>query len=125
MAKKQRGYHPQKQTKPKVPNSVKQKVAQRVKELVDSTLKPQYVKPPPGEPQFNYLVDIRGDGIEDSQLTTPELANGEKWEGVVSLVPRSLGDDQKVEFWLYKAGEAEPCLEEPLYIYFDVIKTPS
>ncbi len=75
--------------------------------------------------ELGYLVDITGNGIEDSQLSTPELVDGEKWEGVVSLVPRSSGDNQKVEFWLYKAGEAEPYLEEPLYIYFDVIEKPS
>lgn len=74
---------------------------------------------------LGYLVDITGNGIEDSQLSTPELVDGEKWEGVVSLVARSSGDNQKVEFWLYKAGEAEPYLEKPLYIYFDVIETPS
>ncbi len=42
----------------KVPNGVKQEVEQKANELVESTLKPQYVKPPPAEPQFNYLVDI-------------------------------------------------------------------
>ncbi len=59
MAKKQWGYSPQKkQSTTKVPDSVKQEVEQKAKELVDATLKPQYVKPPPKEPQFNYLVDI-------------------------------------------------------------------
>ncbi len=59
MAKKQWGYNPRKkQSTSKVPDRVKQEVEQKAKEIVDSTLKPQYVKPPPEEPQFNYLVDI-------------------------------------------------------------------
>ncbi len=68
----------------------------------------------------SYLVDIRINGIENSQVSTEELANGEKWEEIVSFIPQSSGAGQKVEFWLYRTGEAEPCLEKPLYLYLDV-----
>jgi uncharacterized membrane protein len=74
--------------------------------------------------EMSYLVDIAGSDIEDSQLITPELTDGEKWEGVVSLLPRTTGDQQKVEFRLYKAGQAEP-YQEPLYIYFNVVEAPA
>jgi hypothetical protein len=33
-------------------------VHRRAQELIDSTLKPRYIQPPPRKPQFNYLVDI-------------------------------------------------------------------
>jgi uncharacterized membrane protein len=74
--------------------------------------------------EMSYLVDITGSDIEDSQLITPELADSEKWEGVVSLLPQASGDQQKVEFWLYKAGQTGP-YQEPLYIYFDVVEAPA
>ena len=69
---------------------------------------------------ISYLVDIRVNDIENSQVSTEELANGDRWEEMVSFVPQSSGAGQKVEFWLYRTGEAEPCLEKPLYLYLDV-----
>ena len=44
--------------KPKVPDMVKAEVEIKGAELVDSVLKPKHIKPPPEDPQFNYLVDI-------------------------------------------------------------------
>jgi len=69
---------------------------------------------------ISYLVDIRVNDIENSQVSTEELANGDRWEEMASFVPQSSGAGQKVEFWLYRTGEAEPCLEKPLYLYLDV-----
>jgi uncharacterized membrane protein len=69
---------------------------------------------------LSYMVDIRINGIENSQVSTEELANGDKWQEIVSFIPQSFGVGQKVEFWLYRTGEAEPCLEESLYLYLDV-----
>lgn len=58
MAKKQWVYRPKKQAKAKVPSNVKQEVEKKAQELVNSVLIPQYVKTPPEDYQFNYLVDI-------------------------------------------------------------------
>lgn len=69
---------------------------------------------------LSYMVDIKGDGIENSQVGIGELVNGEKWQELVSFIPQSSGAEQKVEFWLYRSGEAEPYLEKPLYLYLDV-----
>lgn len=69
---------------------------------------------------LSYRVDIKGDGLENSQVGIGELANGEKWQELVSFIPQSSGAEQKVEFWLYRSGEAEPYLEKPLYLYLDV-----
>ncbi len=69
---------------------------------------------------LSYRVDIKGDGIENSQVGIGELVNGEKWQELVSFIPQSSGAEQKVEFWLYRSGEAEPYLEKPLYLYLDV-----
>jgi hypothetical protein len=47
-----------KQSKPKVPDNVRQDVEKKANELVDTFLKPNYVKPPPEDNQFNYVADI-------------------------------------------------------------------
>lgn len=58
-AKKQWVYAPQKQkSATKVPDTVKQKVKEKSDELIELHLKSQYIKPPPENPQFNYIVDI-------------------------------------------------------------------
>lgn len=49
---------PQKSPKPKVPEDVKLEVETKAKELVESFLKPEYIKPPPEDMHFNYIMDI-------------------------------------------------------------------
>ena len=42
----------------RVPESVKEQVAAKANEIIEGTLKPEYLKPPPEKPRFNYVVDI-------------------------------------------------------------------
>ena len=58
MAKKSWGYSPRKQSKAKVPDSLKQMVKAKADELVETVLIPQHVKPPPEDNDFNYLANI-------------------------------------------------------------------
>jgi hypothetical protein len=58
MAKKSWVYSPRKQAVAKVPDNLKQTVKDKADELVNSVLIPQYVKPPPEDYQFNYVVNI-------------------------------------------------------------------
>jgi len=51
-------FRPQKSPKPKVPENVKLEVETKANELVESFLKPEYIKPPPEDMRFNYVVDI-------------------------------------------------------------------
>jgi len=51
-------YSPPKPKKPKVPEHVKQMVTQQANDLIESVLKPKYIKPPPENPHWNYLTDI-------------------------------------------------------------------
>jgi uncharacterized membrane protein len=44
------------------------------------------------------------------------LADKEKWEKQVSFTPTSVGENQKVEFLLYKGGQVEPYLSLRLLI---------
>ncbi len=41
-----------------VPESVKIDVENKANELIESFLKPKYIKPPPEDLQYNYLTDI-------------------------------------------------------------------
>jgi hypothetical protein len=46
------------QSRKPVPADIQHQVQHRAQELIDSTLKPRYIQPPPQKPRFNYLVDI-------------------------------------------------------------------
>jgi hypothetical protein len=50
--------HPEKSPKPMVPDNVKAEVETKANELVESFLKPEYIKSPPEDMRFNYAVDI-------------------------------------------------------------------
>ena len=66
----------------------------------------------------NYLVEVRVDGARDNQMGPLELGHDERREEPVSFTPDRAGDDQKVEFLLYKDGEGEPYLK--LHLWVDV-----
>ncbi|MFC2067343.1 DUF1616 domain-containing protein [Chloroflexota bacterium] len=66
-----------------------------------------------------YQLDVKIDGIKSGELTEVVLAHGERWEGEVEFAPKMAGLDQKLEFLLYKDGEAVPHLE-PLRLWLDV-----
>ncbi len=51
-------FRPPKPPKPKVPENIKIEVEIKAKELIESFLKPNYIKPPPKDIRFNYIVDI-------------------------------------------------------------------
>ena len=70
----------------------------------------------------SYRVDITGYSIDNKEMRIDELAHGEKFQEMVSLVPQFAGEEQEVEFWLYKNGELEPYFPDPLRLYIDVIE---
>ena len=67
---------------------------------------------------MSYWFEVVIDGERNKHVGPVELAYEEKWEQEVSFAPDRVGDDQKVEFLLYKMGESEPYLE--LYLWVDV-----
>ncbi len=69
----------------------------------------------------DYRVDIKMDGIEVGEANTGTLAYQQKWEEKVSFIPQVVGEGQRVDFILYKNGETEPYLKEPLRLYIDVV----
>ncbi|HCS91670.1 MAG TPA: hypothetical protein DIW77_16900 [Chromatiaceae bacterium] len=44
--------------KPQVPDSTKRILKEKADELIENVLKPEHIKPPPTDKDFNYLVDI-------------------------------------------------------------------
>jgi uncharacterized membrane protein len=69
----------------------------------------------------SYRVEVRIDGIKNNEVGPILLNDGQKWQETVSFTPDKVGDNQKVDFLLYKNGEAEPCLQ-PLNLWIDVTK---
>ena len=55
----------------------------------------------------NYRVEMRIDGISNNEVGPLELEHNENWEEIVSFTPDKVGDEQKVEFLLYKDDEVE------------------
>ena len=56
----------------------------------------------------SYRVKVEVNGVSVSEIGSLTLAHDEKWEEMVSFTPDRIGDNQKVEFLLYKSGESEP-----------------
>ena len=68
----------------------------------------------------SYRVEIKVDDTRLEEITIAPLAHEERWEAAVSFTPQTPGEKKKVEFWLYKNDEAEPCFKDPLHFYIDV-----
>jgi uncharacterized membrane protein/LysM repeat protein len=55
-----------------------------------------------------YRIEARVGGEQMSDTYGLLLADGQRWENTISLVPTRVGDSQKVEFFLYKDGGGQP-----------------
>ena len=57
-------------------------------------------------------MEVKIDGVRNNQVGPLELGHDERWEEIVSFTPDRAGDNQKVEFFLYKneGSEAYPTL---------------
>ena len=51
-------YSPQKPSAGQIPASLKAEVQRKAAQLIEETLKPRHLKPPPTDTTFNYIVDI-------------------------------------------------------------------
>jgi len=52
-----------------------------------------------------YWVEVTIDRVKNNEMRTVTLKNGEKWEGIAGFTPDKAGDNQKVEFLLYRQGQ--------------------
>lgn len=65
-----------------------------------------------------YRLEIRIDGVISNEMGPVTREYGEKWEEIVGFTPAKVGDEQKVEFLLYKQGQSE--VYRRLYLWVDV-----
>jgi len=66
----------------------------------------------------SYRVEVRINGMKSSEVGPIVLEHEEEWELEVSFVPLVSGNNQKVEFLLYKQGQTEAC--QSLHLWVDV-----
>lgn len=66
----------------------------------------------------SYRVEVTINGIGDKEIGPVVLGHEEKWEREVSFSPTKVGDNQKVEFLLYKEGK--PVFKEPIHLWVNV-----
>lgn len=65
-----------------------------------------------------YEIAAKIDGRAANRIQGLTLGDGDKWERMVSLIPVSEGDSQKVEFLLYRDGASQPY--RSLHLWLDV-----
>jgi len=68
-----------------------------------------------------YWAEVTIDEEKVTEVGPITLDHEQKWEEEVSFVPQVSGENQRVEFLLYKNGEVKPYLE-PLHLWIDVTK---
>lgn len=68
----------------------------------------------------SYLVEVTIDEVTNNELGPVTLEYDEKWEGMLSFTPNRVGNNQKVEFLLYRQGQNEAYQE--LHLWVNVIE---
>ena len=67
----------------------------------------------------SYRIEVRIDGVKNNEVNGITLEHEEKWESEVSFTPEMVGDNQKVEFFLFRDSEAQP-FSGALHLWIDV-----
>jgi len=65
-----------------------------------------------------YRVEVTIDGVRNNEVGPVALDHDGEWEEIVSFTPGRAGDNQKVEFLLYKQGQNE--VYQRLHLWVDV-----
>ena len=63
-----------------------------------------------------YSLQVKINGATYNQVGPLILEPNEKWEGVVGFTVNQTGDNQKIEFELYKDGKSTPAVP-PVYLW--------
>jgi len=70
--------------------------------------------------EVTYRVEIVVNGVKSSNLEPVTLEHDEKWEKLASFAPDRPGDNQKVEFLLYRLDQDE--VYHRVHLWVDVIE---
>ncbi len=65
-----------------------------------------------------YRVEVAIDGVKNNEVGPVALDHDGEWEEIVGFTPGRAGDNQKVEFLLYKQGQNE--VYQRLHLWVDV-----
>lgn len=65
-----------------------------------------------------YRIEVDIDGVSNNEVKPVALEHSEKWEELVAFTPQRIGDNQKVEFLLYRQGQTEAY--QTLHLWVDV-----
>ena len=57
--------------------------------------------------QVSYRLEVRINQLQTTDLGPLVLKQGEKWQETITVQPATAGNNQKVEFLLYKSGQSE------------------
>jgi len=66
-----------------------------------------------------YRVDVTINNVKNNEVGPIFLEDEAKWEDEVTFIPQVAGENQKVEFLLYKGGQVEPYIET-LHLWINV-----
>ena len=67
---------------------------------------------------LSYRVEVVINGVKNNEIGPVTLEHDEGWEGIVGFTPDRAGDNQKVEFLLYRQGQSEAY--QRLHLWVDV-----
>ncbi|NQT71782.1 MAG: DUF1616 domain-containing protein [Chloroflexi bacterium] len=73
--------------------------------------------------ELSYRLEIVMGNKNIAEVGPILLADDETWEDSVFWIPEVAGDNQKVEFFLYKGNDAVQPTLEPLHLWVDVNET--
>ncbi len=65
-----------------------------------------------------YRVEVAIDGIKNNEVELVALDHDGEWEEIIGFTPDKAGDNQKVEFLLYRQGQKE--VYQRLHLWVDV-----
>jgi uncharacterized membrane protein len=65
-----------------------------------------------------YRVEVAINGVKNNEVVPVALDHDGEWEEIVSFTPNKAGDNQKVEFLLYRQGQSE--VYQRLHLWADV-----
>jgi len=68
----------------------------------------------------SYRVEVTIDGVRNNEIEPVVLAHEETWQAEIGFTPVKAGENQKVEFVLYKLGQNEPY--QTLHLWINVEK---
>ncbi len=66
-----------------------------------------------------YRIEVIMYGGKNKEVGPVGLEHNEKWEGIIAFTPNEPGENQKVEFLLYRQGQTD--VYQSLHLWVDVM----